>query len=52
MNVKCMIFSSETEVKKLLDAFFLNVTPNLNNRDPDVIAGCIKRFLRELRVCF
>uniref|UniRef100_A0A915DJE0 Rho-GAP domain-containing protein n=1 Tax=Ditylenchus dipsaci TaxID=166011 RepID=A0A915DJE0_9BILA len=38
-----------SEVNRLMEAFSSRFVPNLNNYDPDVIAGCIKKFLSELR---
>jgi hypothetical protein len=41
---------NEREVKALLEAFNSPYGPNLNNRDPETIASCIKKFLIGLRV--
>ena len=39
----------ESEIKNLLEAFNSSLGLNLHNRDPEIITGCIKKFLNGLK---
>ena len=43
---------NDLAVTKLYDAFMSSrITPELSNVETETLTGCIKKFLKELRVC-